>query len=737
MITYGSSLLVLFYALYQNVSSGIHINGERRISNHREPEEFNVDDINSWMKLDDANFLNTWTKNVSDISFLETKSIKEMDSSNEDLSGSKSEKASYGDWNFMANQNEEGKPGKPKSNSGESSRSSSDGKSRYSAKSGSKSRGSSYSDYSAYDSDMSSTIGNKEFQKEMYDIAYNHPMDKLTKEMDILKNEYIKVKEEEGKTLDEEHKAIEEARKEERLKMLADSNEEESKDDDDVNFIKRDYTDTQIKSGFKEFLKNLNPFKKPIEPMKKEISLITYTPEKVLNKEKTMRDLGISHKYEPYQESILYTCPNSIFFFDNMENLRKELEKNQEKEATTNRIFDHNKECLKTFGLFDFELPDNKTPFGNVIGSIGEYHVRLYEIENDLIKYQPSLDYLTLADDYKLVKNDVNTLENVNFCLLNPKTLETFLKKNQIKELMGGEDPVVYEEKFTKYMTESIDCHLESLIYEDLDSSQDTKIVLKNVKSKLYLLQNGLTYKSKKLVNKLFNEIQKNPEPIFEKLTWIYENMYHLKRDYTFFAFKTVCDRYVSQYSIYQSLQGMTSYITEYTRLYGACFKNITIYNAVISGIHEQIKNLMKLMPRSGMLTDVHFEALLHKEQKKITKTDYVLNDYDPSVKAYALTQVERLPMVSVINSFFEAKKKALSKMIAQMKLDLFSLTDEDLKIPKDNGATSKLTAKLISIYKGEIKAFFREMRNDYVFLLKTRYRGHYKKNYLLYKRLE
>lgn len=740
MITCVSSLLVLFYALYQNVSSGIPINGERKIDNHKEPEEFNPDDINSWMRLDDANFLNTWTKNVSDISFVESKASKETGSENGDASSTGSGKDSYGDWNFMTNQNEAGKPGKPKSNSGESNASSSDGKSSASAKSGSKSGskygGSSYSDYSAYDSGSASSVGSREFENEMYEFALQHPMEKLTKEMDILKNDYTKVKEEEGKILDEEHKEIEEKRKEEHLKMLAEGDVEKNKGDEEINFIKHDYTDTRIRGGFTEFLSNLNPFKKEIKPMKKEISLITYIPDKIVNKEKIMRDLGISHKYEPYQQSILYTCPNSVFFFDSMENLRKELYKNHEKEAITNKILDHNKECLKNFGLFDFELPDNKTKLGNVIGSIGEYHVRLYEIENDLLKYQPSLDYMTLADDYKLVKNDVNTLENVNFCLLNPKTLEDFLKKKEIMELMG-EDPIEYEEKFTKYMEESINCHLESLIYEDLDSSQDTKIVLKNVKSKLYLLQNGLTYKSKKLINKLFNEIQKNPEPIFEKLTWIYENMYHLKRDYTFLAFKTVCDKYVSHNSIYTSLQGMTSYIIEYTRLYGACFKNITIYNAVISGIHEQMKNLMKLMPRSGLLSDVHFEALLHKENKKITRTDYVLNDYDPSVKAYALTQVERLPMVSVINSFFEAKKKALSKMLAQMKLDLFTLTNEDLKIPNDKGANSKLTAKLISIYKAEIKKYFKEMRDDYVFLIKARYKGHYKKNYLLYKRLE
>ncbi|ANQ10644.1 protein 1 [Plasmodium coatneyi] len=730
MIAYASSLLVLFYALYQNVSSGIQINGERKIENHQEAEEFNVDDINAWMKLDDENFLKTWTKNVSDISFMETKSVKSGGSEDGDRASTGSGKGSNADWNFMSQQSEKAKSTKTKSNSGESDSSSSGGKS------GHKSPASIHSDYTAYDSGMTSSVGSRAFEKEMYEFALSHPMERLGKEMDILKNEYIKVKDEEQKVLNDEHKEIEGKRKEERLKMLAESDGVESQSNEEENFVKKDYTDTKIRGGFTEFLSNLNPFKKEIKPMKKEISMVIYTPEQIVNKEMIMKELDIYHKYQPYPPTILHTCPNSMFFFDGIEGLRRELERGNEKELVTNKIIDHNNECMKNFGLFDFELPDNKTKFGNVIGSLGEYHIRLYEIENDLLKYQSGLDYLSLADDYKLVHNDISTLENINFCLLNPKTLEDFLKKNEIVKLMG-EDPVAYEEKFTKYMEESIKCHLESLIYDDLDSSQDIKIVLKNVKSKLYLLQNGLTSKSKKLVNKLFNDIQKEPEAVFEKLTWIFENMYHLKRNYTFFAFKTVCDRFVTHHNIYNSIQKMTSYIMEHARLYGACFKNLIVYNAVISGIHEQMKNLFKLMPRTGLLVDIHFDALLQNENKKITRTDYVLNEYDPTIKAYALTQLERLPMVSVINSFFEAKKKKLSRMIAQMKLDLFSLANEDLKIPNDKGPTSKLTAKLISLYKEEIKKYFKEMRDDYVYLIKTRYKGHYKRNYLLYKRLE
>ncbi|GAW83112.1 rhoptry-associated protein 1 [Plasmodium gonderi] len=738
MIVYSSSLLVLFYTLFQEVSYGIHVNGERRIVNHKEHEGFNVDDINSWMKLDDANFLNTWTKNVSDISFMQSEASKETGNASNTGSAKGTSNSKYStDWGFMTEQKDDNKPKKPKSNSGESKASSSEGSSNASGKSDSTSSSTPLSEYSTYASGSSSSVGTKEFDKEMRDFIAYHPMDIWVREMGSLEKDYKKVKDDEAKILGEEHNEIEEKRKEERLKMLEESDAQEEKNEsEDIDFLKNEHTDTRIKGGFSEFISNLNPFKKELKPLKKEISLATYIPKTIPNKEKIMRDIGITHKYEPYQKSILYSCPHNNYLFNDIESLHKEFAKNKEREAFTNKIVDHNNECLKIFGLLDYELPDNGTKLGNVIGSFGEHHIRSYEIENDLVKYQPDLDYITLADDYKLLQNDINNLENVNFCLLNPTTLENFLKQKEIMDIMGT-DRAAYEEKFTKYMGESINCHIESLIYDELDASQDIKIVLKNVKKKLYLLQNGLTYKSKKLIKKIFNEIEKNPDPIIEKLTLIYDNIYHLKRDYTFLAFKTVCDKYVFHYNIHASIQVMTLYLMDYLRYYGACFKSVIVYNAILSGIHEQMKHLMKLIPRNNMLTDAHFEALLHKKNKKITRKDYVLNDYDPSIKAYALTQLERQPMVVVIDGFFEAKKKILSKMIAQMKLDLFSITSEDLKIPKENGKNSKLAAKLISLYKAEIKKFFKEMRADYVFILKERFKGHYKKNYMLYNRLQ
>lgn len=97
--------------------------------------------------------------------------------------------------------------------------------------------------------------------------------------------------------------------------------------------------------------------------------------------------------------------------------------------------FEQQKECLKNMGVLDLELNDTQCKFGTCIGSFGEHHLRLYEFENDLLKFHPNIDYLTLADGYKLQKNDIYELSHVNFCLLNPKTLEEFLKKKKSRIL--------------------------------------------------------------------------------------------------------------------------------------------------------------------------------------------------------------------------------------------------------------------------------------------------------------
>ncbi|SBS87673.1 rhoptry-associated protein 1, putative [Plasmodium ovale] len=764
-----SCLAILLHATFYNLSSCLNVHGDRRLEIF--PKQ---DDKGAWSNYEDENFFNKWMKNVANFSFFESKSARDgagdgtstsggsigtnsnLSKSTGNLStdsgGSSSNNGTndalfggynnsgkdsnlYGDWNFMntGNNANKGSSG-PKSTSSELSTGSDENK-----KTDAGLEKSSESVSSSSSSKSTGSTGSKTaFRDELFEFVSQHPMEKRIKEINILRNEYAKLKAESDEMLDKEQKEIAENRKEEKEKVDKENEhliEEKEFDEDEAEFVKKKFTDTEIKGGFSEFMSNLNPFKKELKPLKREISTIKYTPDITLDAENIMRSFGITHKYEPYTKVQLFTCPNNNFLFDTLDSLRNEISYTKDHEIT-GKIFDHNKECLKNFGLLDFELPDNKTKFGTVIGSLGEYRVRLYEIESDLLKYHPDFDYITLADDYKLQKMEISYLENLNFCLLNPKTLEDFLKKEEIMNLIGT-DPKIYYAQFTKFMTESITCHIESLIYDDLDSSQDTKLVLKNVKSKLFVLQNGLSYKSRRLVNKIFNEIQKNPDVVMEKLSWIYDNIYTIKRDYTFFAFKGVCDKYVTHHNIFNSIYSMMTYMLEYFIYFSSCFKNVTIYNAIVSGIHEQMKNLMKLMPRKSVLTDVHFQALLQKNNKKITRKDYVETDYDPTVKAFALTEIEREPMVSVINAFFEAKKKELSHKIAQMKLDLLSLTNDELKIPNDNSPNSKLAAKLIRIYKGEIKKFFKEMKADYIYILKARYKSHYKRNYLLFKRLE
>ncbi|SBT72464.1 rhoptry-associated protein 1, putative, partial [Plasmodium malariae] len=252
-------------------------------------------------------------------------------------------------------------------------------------------------------------------------------MDKRIQDVNVLKNEFIKFKDEENKQLDEEEKEIEEKREEER-KLLEQENEnakEEKENDTEAEGEKKNsFPDINVKSSLIGFFKNLNPFKKKeLKPVKKEMPTIKYTPEALVDGENVMRALHITHKHETYNQTVLYNCPNNNFVFDTTDSIISELQGYGNRDFMATKILDHNNECLKSMGILDFELPDNKTKFGKVIGTFGNYHIKSVDIEADLVKYHPDLDYVTLADDYKLPKNETLYLENLNFCLLNPKKL--------------------------------------------------------------------------------------------------------------------------------------------------------------------------------------------------------------------------------------------------------------------------------------------------------------------------
>ncbi|VWU50679.1 rhoptry-associated protein 1 [Hepatocystis sp. ex Piliocolobus tephrosceles] len=496
--------------------------------------------------------------------------------------------------------------------------------------------------------------------------------------------------------------------------------------------------ETSIKNVNKgsSFFSRFNIFKKKLSPIKKEISTIKYTPELVSYADKILKGIGITHKYEPYQVVPLYNCPQNNFMYDDIGKLMNEMPILKLKNVTKENMKD-NDICLNQYGLNDGVLENNKLSFGTTIGTIGIYHVRFFDVKHDLIKYMNELDYITLADDFKLATPENAYLSKINFCLLDPKNLQDFLKKPDIVKLMEN-DPEGYEAKFDAYMTESIKCHIESLIYDYVKSSQDNKVIFQTVSSKLYLLKNGLDYKSRRIVDRVFRNMKTETDKIINKLLWLHDNITVMTNDLVYYPYKSVCTKFVSNNNIFNAMSVLNMYISEYLTYYSSCIKNVTIYNSVVSGIHKEIKKLLKLMPRRNILTDIHFQVLFQKNNKNkdIIKVGDMEYDYDPTVKVFALKMVETQPMVSVINAYFEANKKLLSAKLAQMKLDLFTLLNQDMKLPDNKTKNSKLAANIINKYKSEIKKHFNKMRDEYAELIKMRYLGHLNRNYLLYKRL-
>ncbi|KNC36585.1 rhoptry-associated protein 1 [Plasmodium falciparum RAJ116] len=417
--------------------------------------------------------------------------------------------------------------------------------------------------------------------------------------------------------------------------------------------------ESTTKSSKRKLLRcsKLNPFKKDEVIEKTEVSKKTFSGIGFNLTEKEAKVLGVGVTYQEYPETMLYNCPNNSNLFDTIESLQGRIIDIKKRESMISTTFEQQKECLKNMGVLDLELNDTQCKFGTCIGSFGEHHLRLYEFENDLFKFHPNIDYLTLADGYKLQKNHIYELSHVNFCLLNPKTLEEFLKKKEIKDLMGGDDLIKYKENFDNFMSISITCHIESLIYDDIEASQDIAAVLKIAKTR-------------KLVYKIYSEIQKNPDELYEKLTWIYDNIYMIKRYYTAYALEGVCSYLEHDKSQMYTELHIYNKIVDSVRYYSSCFKNVIVYNAIISGIHEKIKHFLKLVPRHNFLLDYHFNSIFEKEIKPAKKYSTSHIYFDPTVASYAYYNLDRRTMVTIINDYFEAKKKELTVIVSQNALN-------------------------------------------------------------------
>ncbi|SOV24845.1 rhoptry-associated protein 1 [Plasmodium sp. DRC-Itaito] len=783
MSFYLGSIIIIFHVLFRNVTEGINVNGENNYGKTIVSNDLNLDDYNYWTPINKKEYLNSYEDEFSNESFLENKSsVDDGDINLGDVSGSKSAKRGYArsrarsasaaaileedeskdDMEFKASpsfvktstpagthtssaksspSSTKSSPSSVKSSPSSVKSASPHGESEESTTKTSK-RSASVSGIAGAEQEESSAPKNTLTPledllgrgDEIFDYRYS--LNNMEENINILKNEGEIVAQKEGFDFDEDMKKNKEERDKALEKIGKETDEEPFMFSDD-KFVENQVKDRNVAGSFSRFFSKLNPFKKDEVIEKTEVSKKVYSGISFNLTEENAKTLSVSSTYKEYPETMLYNCPNNSYLFDTMESLKGRLVDIRKRETHVATTFEQHKECLKKMGLLELELNDTKCKYGSCIGSFGENHLRLYEFENDLFKYHPNIDYLTLADGYKLQKNHIYELSNVNFCLLNPKTLEEFLKKKEIKDLMGGEDLVKYQENFEKFMSISITCHIESLIYDDIEASQDIAAVLKIVKSKLYVITSGLTYKARKLVYKIFSEIQKNPDDIYEKLTWIYDNIYMFKRYYTSYALQDICTYVELDTTPMVTEMHIYNRIVDYVRYYSSCFKNVIVYNAIMSGIHEKVKHFFKLVPRRNFLLDFHFNSIFEKELKPVRKNSTSHVYYDGTVSAYAYYNLDRRTMVSIINDYFEAKKKELTVIVSRMKTDMLSLQNEESKIPNDKSANSKLATRLMRKFKAEIRDFFKEMRIQYAKLINIRYRSHLKKNYFAFKRLD
>ncbi|KOB85674.1 hypothetical protein PFDG_01183 [Plasmodium falciparum Dd2] len=722
MSFYLGSLVIIFHVLFRNVADGINVNGDNNYGKTIINNDFNFDDYNYWTPINKKEFLNSYENEFSSESFLENKSS--VDDGNINLTdtstSNKSSKKGHGrsrvrsasaaaileeddskdDMEFKASPSvvktstpsgtqtsglKSSSPSITKSSSPSNVKSASPhGESNSSEESTTKSSKRSASVAGIVGADEEAPPAPKNTLtplEELYPtnvnlFNYKYSLNNMEENINILKNEGDLVAQKEEFEYDENMEKAKQDKKK-ALEKIGKQSDEEPFMFSENKFLENQVKERNVAGSFSRFFSKLNPFKKDEVIEKTEVSKKTFSGIGFNLTDKEAKVLGVGVTYQEYPETMLYNCPNNSNLFDTIESLQGRIIDIKKRESMISTTFEQQKECLKNMGVLDLELNDTQCKF------------------------------------------------------------EEFLKKKEIKDLMGGDDLIKYKENFDNFMSISITCHIESLIYDDIEASQDIAAVLKIAKSKLHVITSGLSYKARKLVYKIYSEIQKNPDELYEKLTWIYDNIYMIKRYYTAYALEGVCSYLEHDKSQMYTELHIYNKIVDSVRYYSSCFKNVIVYNAIISGIHEKIKHFLKLVPRHNFLLDYHFNSIFEKEIKPAKKYSTSHIYFDPTVASYAYYNLDRRTMVTIINDYFEAKKKELTVIVSRMKTDMLSLQNEESKIPNDKSANSKLATRLMKKFKAEIRDFFKEMRIQYAKLINIRYRSHLKKNYFAFKRLD
>ncbi|CAD2107427.1 rhoptry-associated protein 1, putative [Plasmodium vinckei] len=466
--------------------------------------------------------------------------------------------------------------------------------------------------------------------------------------------------------------------------------------------------------------------------------LIKYTPDYTQRLKKTMHKLGYDKEFILAGVSKVQSCPNDNFLFDiypeSIEKFKKNNLKLMEDKGT------HFIGCLRRNNLTRTNGHDTKLKFGNSVNTFGPYAIPNELVIYDLINLPPSVDYISLANDYDIPESEFPNLHKLNYCLLNPAKLEKLLKKKNIKSYINEKNKGSYNEFFKNALNESIRCHVENALYELLEKDhfrqffkQDRIDVKGDLKKKLYLIKSGLSYRSRRYVDRIYKETIEELEYQEQKFRLLESYMVRIGLYYTGYSLGDVCNEYMEKDSIYEATAYLYEHFEKPIRMFSSCIKNLTVYNNIVSNVHGRMRQLLTHTPRKPVLKEIHFNVLLNKFKKPQNKDQL---PYDPTVKSFALGELTREPIYGLNHAFFEYKKKQVLDIINKVKLDVFSLVQKGPRNLQLAPSNMELYMSVLKKYKKELSDLLKEMNYDYVKLFEMRLSAFYHKDFMPYGRL-
>ncbi|CAD2093746.1 rhoptry-associated protein 1, putative [Plasmodium vinckei brucechwatti] len=466
--------------------------------------------------------------------------------------------------------------------------------------------------------------------------------------------------------------------------------------------------------------------------------LIKYTPDYTHRLKKTMHKLGYDKEFTLTGLSKVQSCPNDNFLFDVFPQSIEEFKKNDFKlmESKGTKFIG----CLRRNNLTRTNGYDTKLKFGNSVNTFGPYAIPNELVIFDLINLPPSVDYISLANDYDIPESEFPNLHKLNYCLLNPGKLEKLLKKKSIKSYLNDKNKGSYDEFFKNALYESIKCHIENSLFDIFAQDhfrqhyKQVRIDIKgDLKKKMYLIKSGLSYRSRRHADSIYKEIIEDLEYQEKKFRLLESYMVRITLYYTGYSLDDVCNEYMEKDSIYEAKAYLYEHFAKPIRMFSSCIKNLTVYNNVVSNVHSRMRQLLTHTPRKPVLKEIHFNVLLNKFKKPQNKNQL---PYDPTVKSFALGELTREPIYGFNHAFFEYKKKKVLDVINKIKLDVFSLVQKGPMHLQLAPSNMELYMSVLQKYKEELRKILKEMNYDYVKLFEMRLSAFHHKDFMPYGRL-